>query len=89
MKSRPSTCFSVSGEDAVKLLRLMSSIIGWDGSNPRGGRFSPASSGSSLPRAFFHTEGLRTIPSRILWRAAVFGIHMPPATKQPAGSMWR
>jgi len=39
MKVVEVTCLSVSRTDPVKLLRLMSSIIGWSASNPRGGRF--------------------------------------------------
>ena len=34
MRFGPVTCLSVSRTEDVKLLRLMSSIIGWSGSNP-------------------------------------------------------
>lgn len=77
MKSGPITCFCVSRTDDVKLLRLMSPIIEWSGSNPRGGRFSASSPWSSLPRAFFHSDGLCAICSRIFWRSFGSGIHMP------------
>ena len=89
MKVVEVTCLSVSRTDPVKLLRLMSSIIGSSASNPRGGRLSVSSEWSSFPRAFDHSEGLSAIRCRIAWRTSGSGIHNPPATKHSPGSRCR
>src|SRR5262249_641291 len=75
--------------EVMKSLRFRSSMKGWFGSKPRGGRRRVSPWRARPARAFFHLAGRATMDSRTLARAGASGCQRPAAAKQPPGSRCR